>query len=281
MDLFDIMRDAGGGNAFQAMASQYGLQPDQVESAMQAFMPAFSTGLQRNTADPLGLLQFMQAISTGQHGNYYDDPQSAMSGLGIDEGNAILGHLFGSKDVSRAVAGQVDAATGIGQSILKQMLPTIASMMLGGLFKQSRGGGNPILGTRGNPVAGTRSRLFGEPVSPACLRLCEGQDRNIVGILHIIGCADLLFGIAAFSEEVAGGPSAAALALVVAEMAALVYQAPVGLLAHRQAHPRRPRFQVRVSDRACHGGSPRNFPNSSPIYVGEQRRTRKDGNGLF
>ena len=147
MDLFDIMQQAGGGKAFQAMASQYGLQPDQVQSAMEAFMPAFSTGLQRNTADPMGFLKFMQAISTGQHANYYDDPQSALSGLGIDEGNAILGHLFGSKDVSRAVADQVNAATGIGQSILKQMLPVIASMVLGGLFKQSRGGGNPILET--------------------------------------------------------------------------------------------------------------------------------------
>jgi hypothetical protein len=147
MDLFDIMQQAGGGRAFQAMASQYGLQPDQVQSAMEAFMPAFSTGLQRNTADPMGFLKFMQAISTGQHANYYDDPQSALSGFGIDEGNAILGHLFGSKDVSRAVASQVSAATGIGQSILKQMLPVIASMVLGGLFKQSRGGGNPILET--------------------------------------------------------------------------------------------------------------------------------------
>ncbi len=145
MDLFDIMRQAGGGNAFQAMASQYGLQPDQVQRAMEAFMPAFSTGLQRNTADPLGFLKFMQAIATGRHADYYDNPQAALSDTGIDEGNAILGHLFGSKDVSRAVAAQVDAATGIGQSILKQMLPVVASMMLGGLFKQSRSGANPML----------------------------------------------------------------------------------------------------------------------------------------
>ena len=147
MDLFDIMCEAGGGKAFQEMASRYGLQADEVQSAMEAFMPAFATGLQRNTADPMGFLKFMQAISTGQHGKYYDDPQTAWSGLGIEEGNAILGHLFGSKDVSRAVASQVSAATGIGQSILKQMLPVIASMVLGGLFKQSRSGGNPILET--------------------------------------------------------------------------------------------------------------------------------------
>ena len=53
------------------------------------------------------------------------------------EGNGILGHLFGSKDLSRAVASQAAQATGIGQQVLQQMLPVIASMIMGGLFKQS------------------------------------------------------------------------------------------------------------------------------------------------
>ena len=53
------------------------------------------------------------------------------------DGNGILGHLFGSKDLSRAVAAQAAQATGIGQQILQQMLPAIAAMIMGGLFKQS------------------------------------------------------------------------------------------------------------------------------------------------
>ncbi len=205
MDLFDIMRAGGGGKAFQAMASQYGLQPDQVESAMEAFMPAFSTGLQRNTADPMGLLKFMQAISTGQHGNYYDDPQSAMSGLGIDEGNAILGHLFGSKDVSRAVAGQVNAATGIGQSILKQMLPTIASMMLGGLFKQSRGGGNPILETIVEQFTGGGASRQGSPAKGPLDRYEEEQAEREKHEASPGGFGDNPFG--QMMEQMLGGAS--------------------------------------------------------------------------
>jgi hypothetical protein len=50
-----------------------------------------------------------------------------------------LGHLFGSKELSRAVAQQAAAQTGIGQDILKQMLPVLASTIMGGLFKQSTG----------------------------------------------------------------------------------------------------------------------------------------------
>ena len=53
------------------------------------------------------------------------------------DGNGILGHLFGSKDLSRAVASQAAQATGIGQNVLQQMLPAIAAMLMGGMFKQS------------------------------------------------------------------------------------------------------------------------------------------------
>jgi len=53
------------------------------------------------------------------------------------DGNGILGHLFGSKDLSRAVASQAAQASGIGQNVLQQMMPAIAAMLMGGLFKQS------------------------------------------------------------------------------------------------------------------------------------------------
>lgn len=57
----------------------------------------------------------------------------------MDEGNQILGHLFGSKDISRAVADQVAFTSGIGPSILKKMLPVVASMLMGGIFKGTQG----------------------------------------------------------------------------------------------------------------------------------------------
>lgn len=152
--LFDIFAQAQNGAGMQALAQQYGLSVQQTQAAVQALLPAFSQGLQRNTADPYGMGAFMTAMASGQHAKYFEDASRAFSPQGINEGNGILGHLFGSKDLSRAVASQAAQATGLSQQVLQQMLPAMASMMMGGLFKQTNnqmqaaggfgGGGNPL-----------------------------------------------------------------------------------------------------------------------------------------
>ncbi|RUW35140.1 DUF937 domain-containing protein [Mesorhizobium sp. M1E.F.Ca.ET.041.01.1.1] len=152
--LFDIFSQAQNGAGMQALAQQYGLSMQQTQAAIQALLPAFSQGLQRNTADPYGMGAFMTAMASGQHAKYFEDATRAFSPQGINEGNGILGHLFGSKDLSRAVAAQAAQATGLSQQVLQQMLPAMASMMMGGLFKQTNnqmqaaggfgGGSNPL-----------------------------------------------------------------------------------------------------------------------------------------
>lgn len=154
--LFDIFAQAQNGAGMQALAQQYGLSMRQTQAAVQALLPAFSQGLQRNTADPYGLGAFMTAMASGQHAKYFEDATRAFSPQGIDEGNGILGHLFGSKDLSRAVASQAAQATGLSQQVLQQMLPAMAAMMMGGLFKQTNnqltGGQMQAFGGSGNPL---------------------------------------------------------------------------------------------------------------------------------
>ncbi|AKI01752.1 hypothetical protein IMCC20628_03058 [Hoeflea sp. IMCC20628] len=152
MPLFDMMMNAQNGEAMQNMAKQFGLDENQMQQAVAALMPAFSTGLKRNASNPMDMSNFLSALAGGNHAQYFEDMQNAFSPQGKQEGNGILGHLFGSKEVSRAVAAQAEAATGIGQEIFKQMLPVLATSIMGGLFKQSTGqmqanamgGSNPI-----------------------------------------------------------------------------------------------------------------------------------------
>ncbi len=137
--LFDMLSNAQNGNAFDQIAKQYGLSQQQVQEAVAALTPAFSQGLKRNAATPDDLGSFLSALASGNHAKYFEDAANALSPQGVQEGNGILGHLFGSKELSRAVAAQASQATGIGQDVLRQMLPALASMIMGGLFKQSTG----------------------------------------------------------------------------------------------------------------------------------------------
>ena len=139
LPLFDMLANAQNGNGIDALARQFGLSQQQTQTALEALLPAFSQGLKRNASDPYGVGAFLTAMASGQHVKYFEDASKAFAPQGVQEGNGILGHLFGSKELSRAVASQAAQATGIGQDILKQMMPAIASMLMGGLFKQSTG----------------------------------------------------------------------------------------------------------------------------------------------
>lgn len=153
LPLFDMLNNAQNGDAIAALARQFNLSQQQAQAAVEALLPAFSQGLKRNVADPYGFGAFLTAMASGQHGKYFEDAANAFSPQGIQQGNDILGQLFGSKELSRAVAGQAAQATGIAQQVLQQMLPAIAAMIMGGLFKQSTGQmGAPGSAAAGNPL---------------------------------------------------------------------------------------------------------------------------------
>ncbi|MGQ3293628.1 MAG: DUF937 domain-containing protein, partial [Shinella sp.] len=137
LSLYDMMMQAQNGNAVETMARQFGLAQEQATKAVAALMPAFSEGFKRNAANPYDMAAFMQALTTGGHAKYFEDMSKAFTPQGLADGNGILGHLFGNKDVSRAIAAQAAQMTGIGQEVYKQMLPAMASALMGGLFKQS------------------------------------------------------------------------------------------------------------------------------------------------
>ena len=82
----------------------------------------------------------MGTLSDGHHQRYVEDSQAVFQEETIQEGNGILGHLLGSKDVSRQVAKRASAQTGVGEEILKKMLPVVATMLMGSLSKQTQSG---------------------------------------------------------------------------------------------------------------------------------------------
>lgn len=165
MALLDIITQAGGSGAIEQIGARVGLTPAQTRSAAAALLPALAGGLKRQSgsADLGGLLR-QSGLAPG----------AAPSDATASMGNEILGQIFGSKDVSRTVAANAAASTGIGADQLKALLPLLASLSAGALA--SKAGGQPgeaglagVLGMLdqdgdGNPlddIMGMAGKLFG------------------------------------------------------------------------------------------------------------------------
>ncbi len=137
MDLINMLLNQGGGKAVSQIADNFGLDESQAVSAISNLLPALGQGLARNASTQGGLESLLGALTGGQHQRYLEDPSILSQQDSIDDGNGILGHILGSKDVSRQVAQQTSERTGIGADILKKMLPMVASLAMGMLSRQT------------------------------------------------------------------------------------------------------------------------------------------------
>ncbi|MEN8207636.1 MAG: DUF937 domain-containing protein [Candidatus Fermentibacteria bacterium] len=139
MSLFDSVIDAGKGLVVKELAKKVGLSDDLAKSAISLLVPALSKGLDQNASSKSGLESLLSVIQSGSHREYVDNPESIGSSETVKDGNSILGHIFGSKEVSRQIAGVISSKTGIDTEVIKKMLPMVAAATMGTIEKEDEG----------------------------------------------------------------------------------------------------------------------------------------------
>ena len=145
MQFDEVLSDSPAGRAMIEAARRQGADPEQVREAIAAIVPALTRHIERNTLSRGGLADLVAAVGAPQHGdrlnnvNLLDDQNVA------NDGNAILGHIVGGKDASRAIAAQASRASGLSESLIKMLLPFIASMLMSALKRYLQGGFGDIL----------------------------------------------------------------------------------------------------------------------------------------
>lgn len=153
MNLLDLLDSVGGQKSLGSLASSLGLDASKTNDLVGALTPALVGALKKQTSSEDGFAGFKNALQSGKHQDYVDNPDSMSSPETVRDGNNILGHLLGSKDVSRNVAGQAAVSTGIDVSLIKKALPLIAGLAMGAMSKKSNAGqsldnsGNDLLGS--------------------------------------------------------------------------------------------------------------------------------------
>jgi len=140
MDLMDLLKATGGGDSVGQLASAVGLGSSDTSKLVASLAPALMRGLQKNATDDSGVAGLRRALETGGHDRYIDDPSLMQAAETRADGNNILGHIFGSKDVSRNVAAAAAKDTGLDAGLIKKALPLLASLAMGAMNKKSSAG---------------------------------------------------------------------------------------------------------------------------------------------
>jgi len=147
MQITDILAQMGG---LQSMAQELGVSETQAASGAAALVPAILGGFKKQAqSQPAGLEGLGGLLGQLGGGSLLDEvlaPQPTNVGRGYD----VLGQIFGSKDVSRAVAQNAASQSGLDPTLLKEMLPMLAMLVAGYMAKQ-RGAGDA---TQPSPAGG-------------------------------------------------------------------------------------------------------------------------------
>ncbi|MCF6189194.1 MAG: DUF937 domain-containing protein [Cocleimonas sp.] len=142
MNITDLLFDKSNSNALSEFGKNFGVNDSQAKDAISSLAKSLSRGLGQNTQNERGMGSLFDALNKGNHSRYLDDPSLLGRKETTNEGNDILGHIFGNKDVSRHVTKRASKETGLSSSLLKKMLPVVASMVMGALGKKMLGGGS-------------------------------------------------------------------------------------------------------------------------------------------
>lgn len=133
VNLLDIMRQAQQGAGMDNMARQFGLSLADAQRAVETLLPAFSLGFRRNAMNPGAFAPFLDALSSGRYAPFFDGT-TMMPGSGAP-GAELMGQIFGSPEVTRQIAQQASAMSGIGAQVLQQMMPTMGAVLMGGMTR--------------------------------------------------------------------------------------------------------------------------------------------------
>ncbi|MFN8060919.1 MAG: DUF937 domain-containing protein [Vicinamibacterales bacterium] len=181
MDLLQMVLGAQGGAPVAQLAQQFGLSQDQTVSAVSALVPALAAGMKGNASQAGGLESLLGALTSGQHSSYLDDPSQLAHPSAIDAGNGILGHVLGSKDVSRQVATQAAASTGLSPDLLKSMLPMVAMLAMGSLGRHTQtaaaasSGADGVLGMLGSLLDSNKDGSIADDVMGLAGKFLSGR----------------------------------------------------------------------------------------------------------
>ncbi len=170
------------------MARELGVSEADVAKGAEALVPAILGGVKKQVQSQgvgsEGLGGLLSQLGGGLLENVLS-PQPT----DVGQGNNVLGQIFGSKEVSRAVADNAAAQSGLDPALLKKMLPMLAMLVTGYMARQGGGAaGGPGDGAGGlvGALTGALGGLFGN-AAPAAASGTPAASGGLMSMLDLNG----------------------------------------------------------------------------------------------
>jgi hypothetical protein len=137
MQITDLLSSVGG---VQSMARELGVSEEEARSGAEALLPALLGGFKRQAQTQPAGVDGLVSMLGGLGGGGMLDEVLAPRPTDVRPGNDVLGQIFGTKDVSRAVTQNAATQTGLDPALLQKMLPMLAMLVAGFMSRQSGAG---------------------------------------------------------------------------------------------------------------------------------------------
>ena len=158
MQITDILAQVGG---LQSIAKELGVSETEAASGAEALVPAILGGFKKQAQSQPAGLEGLGGLLGQLGGGGLLDNVLAPQPTDVSRGNDVLGQIFGSKDVSRAVAQNAASQSGLAPNLLKKMLPMLAMLVAGYMAKQRGAGDAAQPATASSGLGGLLGSMLG------------------------------------------------------------------------------------------------------------------------
>ncbi len=136
MEIMDILNLVTNQEDVQKITSKLGGSSDQISKGIGVALPAMLEALNKNTSTKEGAESLNKALESKHDGSILNNLSAQLENPNLEEGQAILAHMFGGN--SSNVAQAVSNSSGLDLSKSSALLSMLAPVVLGMLGKQKK-----------------------------------------------------------------------------------------------------------------------------------------------
>jgi hypothetical protein len=172
VELYEIIRAAGGGAIIEQLANEAGVERAQAEQALRRVLPGLGRAIRRTGESGTGAPVVHGALQDERYARYLDDPAALRAAAAATDGERVLAEVLDGTERDELVRNTAEAVQA-DHAAVRRLLPLVATLAVAAIGQRLRDESPEI------PGVGTRpDDQFGGPLLNALAAMFEHEDES-------------------------------------------------------------------------------------------------------